>query len=283
MTERNTGSHDLSQLAENLVMVEDGFWVSPGHKDLKFVEAETTDWLGIEETSYWYAHRNRCFLAVIRRYPPRGALFEIGAGNGSVALAIQNAGFPVVALEPTVRLARNSMKRGLRTVICSDLENAQFRPGVLANVGMFDVLEHVPEDVTYLRSLRHMMPLGGRFYCAVPAWRLLWSHEDEAASHVRRFSLGELEGKIAGAGFAIEYSTYYFAALLVPIFLLRALPTWLGLRKPRSPETSVNEHMLRSGIVSRLAQKVLDLEVQWLESAHRVVLGASCFVVARAV
>lgn len=283
MTGRSAEPPDLSRLAENLVMADEGFWVSPGHPDLKFVDAETTDWVRIEDTSYWYAHRNRCFLAVMRRYPPQDTFFEVGAGNGSVALAIQNAGYQVVALEPTVRLARNAKRRGLRSVVCSDLENAGFRQGALANVGMFDVLEHIPADTEYLRALRQMMPTGGRLYCAVPAWRFLWSLEDEAASHVRRYSLRELRQKIRGAGFAIEHSTYYFAALVVPIFLLRSLPTLLGVRKPRSAETSVSEHTLRPGIVGWLAQKVLDLEVRHIESARRILFGASCLVVARAV
>jgi SAM-dependent methyltransferase len=273
---------DLGRLAENLVMAEDGFWVSPGHQDLKFVDAETTDWVRIEETSYWYAHRNRCFTAVIRQHPPRGMMFEIGAGNGSVALAVQNAGYPVVALEPTVRLARNAKKRGLRSVVCSDLENAHFRQGTLANVGMFDVLEHIPADVEYLRMLRGMMPAGGRLYCAVPAWRFLWSLEDEAGGHVRRYSLSELRRKIGDAGFVVEHSTYYFAALIVPIFLLRALPTLLGFRKPRSPESSASEHSLKPGVIAWLAGKILGLEARWLESSRRVWLGASCLVVARA-
>jgi SAM-dependent methyltransferase len=282
VTARPGAALDLGTLAENLVMAEEGFWVSPGHQDLKFVDAETTDWVRIEDTSYWYAHRNRCFAAVIRQYPPRETLFEVGAGNGSVALAIQNAGFTVVAIEPTVRLARNAKKRGLQNVVCSDLENARFRQGALANVGMFDVLEHIPADADYLRRLRAMMPVGGRLYCAVPAWRFLWSLEDEAAGHVRRYSLGELRRKISDAGFVVEHSTYYFAALIVPIFLLRALPTLLGFRRPRSPESTASEHSLKPGIISWLASNILGFEARWLESARRVPLGASCLVVARA-
>lgn len=282
MTGRDAAAPDLGTLAENLIMAEEGFWVSPGHQDLKFVDAETTDWVRIEEASYWYAHRNRCFAAVIRQYPPREVLFEIGAGNGSVALALQNAGYPVVALEPTVRLARNAKKRGLRDVVCSDLENARFKQGALANVGMFDVLEHIPADAEYLRRLRAMMPAGGRLYCAVPALRFLWSLEDEAAGHVRRYSLGELRRKISNAGFLVEHSTYYFAPLIVPILLLRALPTLLGVRRPRSPESSVSEHSLKPGIISWLVSRILDLEARWLESARRVPLGTSCLVVARA-
>jgi len=274
---------DLRQIADNLVASEEGFWVSSGHRDFKFVESEKTDWLRIEETSYWYSHRNRCFLALIRLFPPRGTIFEIGAGNGPVALALQNAGYSVIAIEPTVRLAVNAKKRGIHNVVCSALENAGFKPNTLSNVGMFDVLEHISSDAEYLKTLRHLMPTGGRFYCAVPAWQFLWSREDEAAEHLRRYSLKELKRKVANAGFAIEYSTYYFSALLIPILLFRALPSRLGLRKQRTPELSVNEHTLRPGFGSRVVQAALNLEINRLVSAKRCILGASCLVVARAV
>lgn len=274
---------DLGQIADNLVPAENGIWVSAGHQDLRFIESDDTDWARIEETSYWYAHRNRCFLALIGLFPPRGAIFEIGAGNGSVALALQGAGHSVVAIEPTVRLAVNARNRGLKNVVCSGLENAGFKRGTLSNVGMFDVIEHISADVDYLKKLRHLMPSNGRLYCAVPAWQFLWSREDEAADHVRRYSLSELQEKISNAGFALEHSTYYFAALFVPILLLRAVPSRLGLRRPRTAESSMSEHTLRPGFVSRIIQVALDLEVNWIASARRCVIGASCAVVARAI
>ena len=72
------------------------------------------------------------------------------------------------------------------------------------------------------------MPAGGRFYCAVPAYNWLSSLEDTAAGHVRRYRLGELRRKVTAAGFTIEHATYYFAPLVIPILVLRAMPIAAG-------------------------------------------------------
>ena len=273
---------DLSTIADNLVLGSNGIWEAAGHQDLGFAESDPTDWLRIEQTSYWYRHRNRCFVALLERFPPLGALFEIGAGNGSVSLAIQSAAFPVVAVEPTERWASNAKSRGVHTVVCAGLEDARFHEGALANVGMFDVLEHIEDDADFLRRLRKLMPAGGRFYCAVPAYNWLWSLEDTAAGHVRRYRLGELGRKVTAAGFTVEHATYYFAPLVIPILLLRAIPTWLGFRRARTAEKSASEHSLGEGIAGRLAQSALDQEIRWLASGRRCLVGSSCFVVARA-
>jgi len=273
---------DLSTIADNLVLGSDGIWEAAGHQDLGFAESDPTDWLRIEQTSYWYRHRNRCFVALLERFPPRGALFEIGAGNGSVSLAIQSAGFPVVAVEPTERWASNAKSRGVHTVVCAGLEDARFHEGALANVGMFDVLEHIDDDAGFLRQLRRLMPAGGRFYCAVPAYRWLWSLEDTAAGHVRRYRLRELGSKVTAAGFTVEHATYYFAPLVIPVLVLRAIPTRLGMRRARTAEQSASEHSLGEGIAGRLAQSALDWEIGWLAAGRRCPVGSSCFVVARA-
>lgn len=278
----SSGPPDLSTIADNLVLGSNGIWEAAGHQDLGFAESDPTDWLQIEQTSYWYRHRNRCFVTLLERFPPLGPLFEIGAGNGSVSLAIQSAAFSVVAVEPTERWASNAKSRGIHTVVCADLEDARFHEGALANVGMFDVLEHIDDDADFLRRLRTLMPAGGRFYCAVPAYTWLWSLEDTAAGHVRRYRLGELSRKVTAAGFTVEHATYYFAPLVIPILVLRAIPTRLGIRRARTAEQSVSEHSLGEGVAGRLAQLALDQEIRWLAAGRRCPVGSSCFVVARA-
>lgn len=273
---------DLSLLADNLVLSEDGIWFSRGHHDFKYIENDETDWESIEQKSFWYRHRNRCFLEFINHYPPTGTLFEIGAGNGSVALAIQQANYPVVAFEPTVRLSRFAKLRGVKNVACSFLGDARIKKGSLQNVGMFDLLEHIQKDSEFLHEIRSLMPIDGRLYCAVPAYQFLWSHEDAAADHVRRYVLGNLKRKLTNAGFIIEFATYYFSPLIIPIYLLRALPSMIGLRKHRTHDVTESEHYLKPGIVSRVLDYTLNVEMRLLGKGIKLPLGASCFVVARA-
>lgn len=268
---------------DQLELAEDGIWYSRGHQDFGFLSDDDTDWVQIEDASFWYKHRSRIFSEVIRQYPPTGALYEIGAGNGAMSITLQNEGYPIIAVEPTVEWARNAKRRGVQNVICSKIESAGITAGGLSNVGLFDVLEHIPNDAEFLTYVRSLMPLSGRIYCAVPAYNLLWSNEDDYAGHVRRYQLTDLCRKLTSAGFEVEYKNYYFSALIFPIFLLRALPSWLGLRRKRNSGTSQREHNLPDGsMASKLINGLLEKELRSVRQGAQSRWGASCIVVAKA-
>ena len=273
---------DLKAIGKNLVQGQHGILTTPAHQDFEFTYKDSTNWLAIEETSFWYQHRNRCFSAILDRFKPSGPLFEIGSGNGSVALALQSIGLQVIAVEPTVRMAVASRERGVNYVICAKIEEIGFCDGALANVGLFDVLEHIDDDVGLIKRLRELMPSGGYFYCAVPAWKLLWSSEDDAAAHCRRYSLPQLSRIFETAGFRIEYATYFFAPLLLPILLLRTIPSALRLRTSRTADLSKKEHTLPKGLMGYFLRVLLEREVQHVRQGKRKWIGASCLLVARA-
>lgn len=270
---------DLSRVAVNLRLGKDGLWHHSDHRDLKFLENDETDWNSIEPNSFWYQHRNRCFTTFFRLFPPQGIVVEIGAGNGSVALVLQNAGLSVVAIEPTVKSARSAKQRGVRHVICADFEEVQLNTSLDINIGLFDVLEHIKNDDDFLRVVRNRLPKGGRLYCAVPAFQMLWSCEDVISGHYRRYTLETLSAKMRTAGFTVEYGTYYFHPLWLPIFLLRTIPTFLGVRRKRTHSSMRREHQLRISWITRLVGWFLDREITALEHRKKYSMGASCFVV----
>lgn len=85
----------------------------------------------------------------MRMFSPPGAVFDIGGGNGFVALGIKNAGREVVLVEPGPEGVRNARVRGLTTIICSTLEDAGFLKHTIPAIGIFDVLEHVEDDTAF--------------------------------------------------------------------------------------------------------------------------------------
>ncbi len=46
----------------------------------------------LEETSFWFNHRNDVLMTAIRRFPPPGPILDVGGGNGYVSLALKRAG-----------------------------------------------------------------------------------------------------------------------------------------------------------------------------------------------
>lgn len=55
-------------------------------------------------------------------------------------------------------------------------------------IGLFDVLEHLPDDVKALKEIRKALKPGGKLILTVPASMKLWSYVDEVAGHYIRYS-----------------------------------------------------------------------------------------------
>lgn len=271
---------NIQELTKNLVLSPNEIWVSQksskvafpedGHKECSYVEAE----------SFWFKHRNNCLIAAIKNFPPLGAIFDIGAGNGYVSLALKENGFDTVVVEPGLVGAHNAKSKGL-TVICSTLEDAGFFPNSMNAIGLFDVLEHIEMERDFLIQLKDLLKAEGKLYLTVPAYNFLWSVEDEITGHYRRYRLGELVKTLESVGYKIEYSSYFFSFLPLPIFLLRTIPSKLGWRQEGSLETTQKEHKPKLGIAGQILEKYLSLEIALIERQKYIPIGGSCLVIAK--
>jgi SAM-dependent methyltransferase len=71
-------------------------------------------------------------------------------------------------------------------------------------VGLFEVLEHVPQDEQLLAEVARIVRPGGRLVVSVPLKMEHWNAFDKFAGHVRRFEPEELRGKLTAARFDVE-------------------------------------------------------------------------------
>jgi SAM-dependent methyltransferase len=183
----------------------------------------------VEDGSYWFAHRNACIVELMRLYPPGGAVYDIGGGNGFVSLALQQAGFPTVLVEPG-NGAFNAVGRGVARIVHSTLEDVEFAAGSLDAVGAFDVIEHIERDDAFVSTIRTLLRPGGRLYCTVPAIKCLWSVEDVRAGHFRRYTQRTLAELLRRNSLDVEFLSPAFAWLIGPVWCLRAMPHVLGFK-----------------------------------------------------
>ena len=275
----------IPSIAPSLRKNREGIWTCAADSKVSYPEHGHDACYAVEEKSFWFGHRNRCVLSAMKRFPPAGAIFDIGGGNGFVSLALEAAGFETVLVEPGPRGAGHAKARGLKNVIRATTESAGFRPGSLPAVGLFDVIEHIRDDAAFLKSIRHLMSAAGRVYMTAPAYPALWSDEDESAGHFRRYSMKGLEAAAVNAGFEIEFSSHIFRFLPIPIALSRALPHRLGLsrsyRKPLSGKDVRRDHAAGGGILKNAAELMLRSEPARLEAGKPMGFGGSVLVVAR--
>lgn len=240
----------------------------------------------LDEASFWYRHRNRCLAAAMSALPPREPLFDIGGGNGAVAVALQAAGRRVCVVEPIAAGAHHAKQRGLTRVVCCSLEESGFREGAISSAALFDVLEHIPDDEAFLLQLRAQLAAGARLYITVPAFQSLWSQHDADAGHHRRYTARSLARLVSNSGFKVDYISFFFTPLPLPIFLLRTLPSHLRRLLRVSPgnarQRRRREHVSSKRHVGGMLEALLRFEVGAIRRRRTLPFGSSLLLVAHA-
>jgi SAM-dependent methyltransferase len=273
---------DISEITTGLEYGEWGIWFPKSRSQVSYPKNGNVRCLKIEADSFWFKHRNKCIVETIRLYPPGGTILDVGGGNGFVSLAINNAGIDTILLEPGLDGCVNAHNRGVNLIICSTLEDAGFKSHSIPAIGIFDILEHIENDVGFLSTLKTLLVPNGRLYITVPAYQSLSSFEDKRSGHYRRYTTVSLSKKLTSVGFKIDFKTYIFGLLPVPILLFRTIPSKLALRKKSELRKVKKEHNRPAGWFGCLLTAVLNVEIKLLRSKKAIPFGGSCLVVATA-
>lgn len=274
---------DITRYAEK-VRLEDGIYFSLNRTAVSYPEEGNKSYFEIEENSFWFKHRNSCITQLVKKYSPNEVFFDVGGGNGFVSKGLQDAGIPTVLVEPGLQGALNATKRGLQNVVCSTLEDAGFKRNIIPAIGAFDVVEHIEDDDRFLTNMFSYLTHNGLVFITVPAYAFLWSAEDKVAGHFRRYTLPEITKTLQTAGFRIEYATYIFSILPVPIFLTRSLPSlWKRGENGDNSEKHKAEHASPRGIMHHITDRIWKRELTTIQNGGRIPFGSSCLVVGRKV
>jgi len=232
-----------SKLSSTLEHVEGLGWVLPdesesGVRSFAPIDEATISYpsaayeeggVGGTESGFYLSHRADVVIELLSRLGVTG-FWEIGAGNGNMAVPLSRSGFDVVAVEPLTSGAEASARQSV-TSICSTLEKLRLPNASLPAVGMFDVLEHLQDPTELLREVHRVLEPGGLLIVTVPAGGWLWSDLDEALGHFRRYRKTTLLGAVVPVGYQPLLVEYIYASLVPAAAVLRALPYKLGRRK----------------------------------------------------
>ena len=70
------------------------------------------------------------------------------------------------------------------------------------------------------------MKENGRIYLTDSTYKTLWSVVDVFDGHFRRYTKEGIQNKLQRTGFQVEYITYFFTFLIIPIFFLDHFPAY---------------------------------------------------------
>ena len=224
---------NIEDLAKNVYQNTDGIYYANSISKVSYPEDGNEKTFLLEENSFWFRHRNKVIIKAIKKYADGMHFFDIGGGNGYVAKGVQENNQDVTLVEPGIQGAQVAKKRGIKSVLCSTLDDAGFKPSSMETAGMFDVVEHVENDIDFLENIHGYLKESSRVFITVPAYNFLWSKEDVDAGHYRRYTLKSLKKVVTKAGFTpliqaisslhLSYLFSYFVLYLLGSALIRTL------------------------------------------------------------
>jgi SAM-dependent methyltransferase len=274
--------YSLDYLCRHLIRNELGMWCSETPETCHYPDDGEQRLVHIEEESFWFVHRRDCVIQMVKNFPPQHVVMDVGGGNGLIAAGLKNAGFNVILLEPNLKSAIHASGKGVTQIICATLGQAQFEPHSIPAIGIFDVIEHIEEDLSFLKMIREILEPGGRLYLTAPAFSFLWSQEDRYAQHFRRYRLGRLLSQLRQCGFETDYSTYLFSYLLMPLLFVKAIPAKLGFGKHYTHEQTRQEHVIGPGFTKNVIQGIHAWEQQRILKRKTIPWGTSVMIAAHA-
>lgn len=179
-----------------------------------------------ESTHWWFRGRRRILDHIIETLslPHSARILEVGSGTGGNLPMLSRHG-SVSAVEMDDKARKLSTEKAdvsvtLRAGSCP--HDIPFPGEQFDLICLFDVLEHIDEDVETLAVLRNHLAPGGRMLITVPAYQWLWSTHDVFLHHKRRYTARALRRVLSGSGLSVDRITY-FNTLLLPLAALARL------------------------------------------------------------
>jgi SAM-dependent methyltransferase len=234
-----------------------------------------------EEHHWWFRGRRKILRRILAREIPgrQGVkVLEIGVASGLNLYSLYPANCDLQGMEPDAANAKVAAMRGHVPVSVGTVENmpSELRSQVFDIVTMFDVLEHVQDDVAALRAVRARLALNGSLVLTVPAYQWMWGQQDMVNLHFRRYTKRQLISRLHEAGFQLRRATYFNTLLFPPIALIRVLAK-CSLGRSRTPRSDFE---YSAGGMHAWLSRLFGLEAYWLER-YSFPFGVSLLAVAQ--
>ncbi len=173
-----------------------------------------------EETDdFWTLARNDILLKYINQEP----IFDVGCGSGILTKALISLNKDVYSLDVDKR-ACELTKKFNKKVICKSFDKIKPKDTPkLGTIVLADVIEHVENDLAFLKIANSILKEKGEILISVPYSMALWTKNDVARGHFRRYSKKELKEKLEASGFRVQKMILWnalsvFVILLAKIF-----------------------------------------------------------------
>ena len=186
----------------------------------------------VQTFHWWFVVRRKLLRSILSSLDlPHGCLaVDVGCGAGSNLTVLEFAGFNVIGLDRSFYALSLAQKKQKFPLLNGDVNNLPIRGGSIGLIVAMDILEHLDNDTTSIRTFYEALKEEGTLILTVPAFKFLWGIQDEVTGHKRRYSRREVVNKLQEAGFRVIKSSYFNFLLFFPILIVRRMIYLLGVK-----------------------------------------------------
>jgi len=182
--------------------------------------------------SWWFNGRRKVIESFMKSnvHDHNLKILDIGSGYGGLLPVLTNFG-SVDVIEPYEQAHADLFKLGAQNIYKIADFPASYPKKKYDMVTLFDVLEHIENDVLCLKVVKEdLLESKGMCFITVPAYMWMWGSIDEMGGHLRRYVKKSLLKIMLEAGFH-NIRISYFQNLLFPYELMLEASLKLKLRK----------------------------------------------------
>ena len=243
-----------------------------------------------EDRHFWFRARNKVISALVEKELKRLAagyrVLEVGCGTGNVLRVLEKVckNGQVIGMDLFIEGLEYARRRVRLGLVQGDMQAPPFG-AIFHLVGLFDVLEHLPDDLQVLEDIYSLLLPGGLLFLTVPAFPSLWSYFDEASHHVRRYQFHDLQTRLEQTGFKVETISYYMMSIFPLVWMQRKLVPGRLQGKALADEKDVHDRSVDElrivPVANQVLVTILGLEARWLRSGRRLPFGTSLLALGR--
>jgi SAM-dependent methyltransferase len=153
-----------------------------------------------------------------------GKLLDVGCGDGFFLKEMVRLGFSCTGIDisaKAIERCRARVESIGAEVYCISIED--FHPPQKFDVVVCgEVLEHVRDDVGFLKQITRLLKENGKLVISVPLDMNLWNKHDVCAGHYRRYTKDEIFAKLYHTGYKVErYVVWGYPLIRTLHFFLR--------------------------------------------------------------